>query len=1220
MLKTALIVFILMVAVASLFIFRHVSPKAAIVHVTQPTMPVESKDNLAGQGGFILASSFDDVKQWYTDNLIDRNPLTMWRPKEREYPQWIELRWRYPLRLNRMAFEDVSSNRVQAVTVLGWTDDAWKPVKSAGEKELGQENHKSVSFAEITTQRLRLVLEKGEGGFPQLAEVEAYGPPQPQVGKNKPYWDAWYIWYPEPDKVHKTGPRYFRKVFEITDLDAMQSAFIQARANDYYKIYVNGTDVATGSTTITPVNVKHCLHNGKNIIAAVSDLSHNPGQWGWGEMLIELSMNYQGRAVRIGTDKTWKSHAELVAGWEKSDFNDADWKEAAPYTRPPDGPWGEIAYHCTFVREKAVLVKTDIAPAAAKQGSVVDVSAILSVPERLKRDYFFVFDLAEKNLPGTSDDYFVAGAVTEPVKPTTSWKTGEQVTVGAHLRLPAFAPNGEIPLIIKAFDKETGIALALSDSTGKPLDSATTLKVMRLAQDKSQAESKMPPAACISFENNQASFSINGQHIPPVFPRYLSVPSFERFYYYSHNTGMHLHYIILYPRALDNENSLDIFNQRIMNILRVDPEAYLIVAMDVRPSKEWLKNHPEEKLINAFGKEGEVISFASKAYENRVNDYLRRLIAFVQSKPYANRVIAYHPMACGVPDSGMGGVEGNLWQPDRAKLTVGDYNPQALNAFREWLHAKYGGSVERLRAAWQDKTVTFESARPVRDELLREGKKGGVFRDPTEGRMTFDYFEFLPRLLGRFNQVMAKTVKEATGGKAIFMTHYGYVVEHLRGYNMPGGRFQNNNFDFPEMLNDPNIDIYLGAPNYDFRRAGDPYVLYFPLDSITLNRRQYVADGDYRTFIAAALDRGRHRSRRETDMVLKRDFASMMIGNSGSWLADMSGGTGRGGLGWFLDEGNLGTLKRINEIFTDALKTPRKSASEIAVFISMDTPRYEDAYYAPPLYQNLIQRFLYGQMHIMGAPFDVFMMNDLRHPDLRKDYKMYVFINPFYMSDDDRKAVEALKSGGKTLLWFYAPGYIDNNRGLSPAHITEVTGIKVAEKPDKERMRCTISSNAHPVTKGLPPGQVYETVGYGNPKSEALHPSAWSPVFFVDDTNAVVLGNYGDGKPAFAARDFKEWKSVYMAVPYLDAPALRNIARWAGVHLYAEENIVMDADNRFLMVHNGYNDGRKVKIALPNRKKITEIFSGKVVTEGADNFEADMSECDTKVYHMQDIP
>lgn len=1178
-------------------------------------------DNLARAGGYVLASSFQSYKDAYTDNLIDGDPNSIWRPKEPEFPQWIELRWRYPIRIDRIAFEECPPNTVTAARLEVFRN--WKPqvVKQVGPADMPAGSYKEITFPEVTTDRLRLVLEAGTGGFPQLCEFEAFGPPQPLVGRNEPYWDAWYIWYPEPSRVHQANsPRYFRKTFEITDLSIVQAAFLQARSNDYYKLFVNGREVAAGSTTIRAIDVKAALREGRNIIAAVADLGSNPGRWGWGEFLAELSLNSIGQTVRVGTDSTWRTHNTEVRGWQELEFDDSAWQPAAPYIQPPGGPWGRIPYHCTAVRERARVDRVTVTPPTAKPGDVLDVCAMFTVDNPLTGDYFFVFNLGDRAVHAQHGEFSVVRAVVEPPTLSSAWQAGVPVEVRANMRLPEFAPDGHVPLHVRAINAATGVELELVDSDG---GSVSEFAAVTVARHPKFGTPRPAVSGSPAFHNGQAALRIGDEIRPPLFWRYCQLNSFERSHHYAADTGIHLHHFIIYPHVIDVDRQtwqkgFAELDQNITNTLRVDPLADLMVLVDLRPTNAWLKAHPGERLINGFGDPGPV-SYASSGYEAEVHAYTRALIAFLKGKPYYGRVVAIKPMTCGVPDSGLGGVSINTWQQDRSKLTVGDYNPQAVKAFRGWLRAKYAGDVDKLRGAWCKPDVTFETAVPVFSELLLEGVDGGVFRDPTKGRMPFDYFEFLPGLLGRFYQRLAKLIKTETDGKVMVMIHYGYVIGHMTSCNNPGSIFQNNNFDFPDMLADPNIDAYLGAPDYARRLAGNPYTLYFPVESITLHRRQYIADGDYRTFVAKPVIHGRLRSARETEAVLKRDLATCIVGNSGTWFSDMSVGADRSAVGYFLEESILRTVRQMRKLFESALELQRIPVAEIAVFVSPETPKYHDAYRASIVYRNLIVWTYWRELHRIGAPFDCYMMNDLAHPDLRKDYKLYIFLNPFFMSEVERRAVDSLKRDGKTLLWFYAPGYIDDERGLDPVHIGEVTGITVTKRGDTELMRCAVTPTDHPITAGFEAKHEYVVKPFGYPATDRLHPTAFGPVFQVSDPAPVALASYADGQVAFAARDFGTWRSVYTALPYLDSKTLRNVATFAGVHIYCDKDVILDADNRFLMVHSGYDGDRNLTITLPGRKRVTDAISGDLLSEETSAFDLHLPECTTRVLRLSNV-
>ena len=585
-------------------------------------------------------------------------------------------------------------------------------------------------------------------------------------------------------------------------------------------------------------------------------------------------------------------------------------------------------------------------------------------------------------------------------------------------------------------------------------------------------------------------------------------------------------------------------------------------------------------------------------------------------------MIGYHPWSCGQPDSVQGGIISTNWeQPDRSKISVGDYNPQAVDRFRQWLRKKYHDSPAALRQAWKDNDVTFETARPVISQLVKEGVGGGVFRDPAvDGMAPFDYLEFWPTLLGDWHSMIAGTIKEETHGESLVLIHYGAILAFLQAAQ-PGGRLHNNNFDLVQRLNDPNIDGYVQASLYEFRHAGQPHVVFPPYSSMTLHGRIFLADDDMRTFTSGTPHHGRHLAEQETEAMVLRNLGWYAATRTGAWMADM--GRRRAnewtaqGHPWYAHPSTARAFKSMSDLLKEEFKHPHKPATEIAVFVSCDASRYGDAYRMAPIYHNVINRMVYQRLNQLGAPYDIYLMDDLDHPRIRKNYKLYVFLNPFMMTDRQRAAVDALKSGDRTLLWFYAPGYIRQEQGCRDEHVSETTGMIVRQKPGKEHLRMRVTDPAaSPITRRIEAGREYVTEGYGDNRWGRMHPITLGPVFYVDDPAAQPLAEYPDGRTAFAARDFGNWKSVYCAVPYLDGDALRGVARYAGVNIYVDEDIVMAADSRLLMLHNGFEQVRRVTVRLPCPRTVADALSGELIAENRRRFNIALPRCTTLILRL----
>jgi hypothetical protein len=494
---------------------------------------------------------------------------------------------------------------------------------------------------------------------------------------------------------------------------------------------------------------------------------------------------------------------------------------------------------------------------------------------------------------------------------------------------------------------------------------------------------------------------------------------------------------------------------------------------------------------------------------------------------------------------------------------------------------------------------------------VREDFPKSVFRDPARSRPAIDYFEFFPTLIGRYNRRVAAAIKRESGGRALTMVHSGAVVASMR---MSWGRqLQSNNNDLADLLDDPNIDMFIQAQPYNTRWAGEAVHLYVPEKSVELHGKLYLFDHDHRTLGCGFLRDGRHRSQYESEAVFRRDYAYQWIANAGAWIADMAYSRWPSFSSEWLPWYAMTEVARpIRETLATlgALNEPRRSVTEVAVVLSLNSPRYEDACRMGAHYKGLVNDFLFQKgLPFFGAPYDVILTSDLDHPNL-PDYKLYLFLNPTYFTAAEKRAIGRLKRDGKVLAWFYAPGYV-TDEGLSTAAVKEVSGIGLKANQEAFETPSLVFREGHPLSAGLG-GETLKAVTWDVFEKGDLSPSRISPIFYADDPDLSPAGFYADGKIAYGVKDFGTWKSVWCGVPNFNLAALVRLARFAGVHLYAEAPVVLSADSRMLMIHNGYDGARTLRISLPRPAKVSDLFTGARIAEGM-SFDLRLASPETKL-------
>jgi hypothetical protein len=274
--------------------------------------------------------------------------------------------------------------------------------------------------------------------------------------------------------------------------------------------------------------------------------------------------------------------------------------------------------------------------------------------------------------------------------------------------------------------------------------------------------------------------------------------------------------------------------------------------------------------------------------------------------------------------------------------------------------------------------------------------------------------------------------------------------------------------------------------------------------------------------------------------------------------------------------------------------------ADLAVFVSEDSNHW----IAPKAqgfarFQGILDQI--HQLNTSGVPYRLYLQSDLPDPKL-PDHKAYLFLNPYFMSDAERGAVEKLKRNGKTLIFLQAPDVVG---AADPARaISDLTGIQVAPTSAVERPTLEALTVDHPLLAGLD--------GY-------LSTSPWpsdAPTFAVRDSQATALARYrGAEQTAVAVRDFGAWKSVFIGVPGLTDAFAHNLAAWAGCWCAAEAGDAVYANQHFLTIHAIFPGAKALHLARPS--KVTDLTTGEVLSERTDVVEVGMQRGETRWFWLE---
>jgi len=645
--------------------------------------------------------------------------------------------------------------------------------------------------------------------------------------------------------------------------------------------------------------------------------------------------------------------------------------------------------------------------------------------------------------------------------------------------------------------------------------------------------------------------------------------------------GSFQHYDHPYWKS-DGRVEPEFHDAEIRKLLSYNPRAYVLPRLFAAAPEWWIQANPGEQCRYSGGQKDQPReSFASQKCREECGQAYRRAVRHMLQADYGPRLMGIH-----VTNGPWG--ENFHWDAYFSKANppaASDVSEPMRQQFVAYLRGKYGNDVARLRAAWNDPTLTFEAAQvPRAEQRLRT--TAGAWRDPRQSRAVMDYFECHNEVAVEMLDHYCRIVKEESGGTLPTVAFFGYTMDE----NWP---IESDHRGISKLLRLDSVDM-LSAPHTYYRRAlgGDGEMRQY-LASAALHGKLFIDEGDDQTYLEKRKPKPDPRCHvntvEETQALLYREFGNTVTHGVGLWYMDLKGG-------WFRDPVLVDTVGRMKKWADVSMRQSRKRNAQVAVISAPESEFYLGYRQTP---ENEISYGLYhdqmGEFYRTGAPFDWYLIDDLEAAR-DKGYKVFVFLDCFYLTAGQLKAVESLRSQNRTLVWFYAPGYA-SQEDLSLARVEALTGFAL-----------------EPVEEGMLRGEVCATgamVGIAK-RQKSL---------FVVRPGAGVreLARGTDNlkeKTVLASKRHPEWTSVFCSIPGLTADHLRGLYREAGVHVYTDCEDVLSANESWLMLHTR-TPGRK-NVILPKRcRKITEITAERIVAENASEFSIDLPKHSTAVFLLE---
>ncbi len=702
-------------------------------------------------------------------------------------------------------------------------------------------------------------------------------------------------------------------------------------------------------------------------------------------------------------------------------------------------------------------------------------------------------------------------------------------------------------------------------------------------------------------------------------------------------SGIKLFFLICDTQWL-KEDSFALFEEAAERLLAVVPDAYIFLRIGMHPPLSWMKENPDELVSYSDGKLKGAYLFTESYRENLPAMYslcsqkwredagkaLCDTYEEILKSKFSDRVAGFFFAAGGTSewyyltpteytkksvytDSGFFNVNHDTDYDN----VYADLSPAFRRQFSKYLKEKYKTN-DNLKKAWKcddadidnpkipDCTgryyvngVDYDLANPGGEFLANSsaplppsnGTNVGVFLDINKNMDVFDFY-----------RAWHKGVAES-------VVYFGNVIKSLNKDMLTGAFYGSAGsckfFSFgqsgavKDILNSGKIDFLASPGVYENREPGGFTGQRQVFDSFRLSNTMFVVEDDARTHHENAYYKNSFSmfDINDSENVLKREFGRNICQDTQAWWFDQHIGGGR-----YKDEEIYKLFKRQSEIAKLAYSKDRVKNSEIAFIYDEESLHIASAETS----NKMVELFRNYETDIVGAPSDRYYHDDMANPNM-PDYKLYVFVNTFYLTDKQREVIhKKLKKNHATALFMFGSGFVnpDKDEKLSAKHMSELTKIDIKMENKVVSGKWKVNKNSD-IFKNLDFGTIYGDF------TKKMMPNASSrmndirksradlyPFFYADDKDAEGAAYFCDNtKCAVAVKETGDFVSVYYGSTYLSANVLCEIARLAGCHIYCGSNDVLYANKHFITFHA--SSGGKKEIYLPCKADAYELYENR---------------------------
>ena len=710
--------------------------------------------------------------------------------------------------------------------------------------------------------------------------------------------------------------------------------------------------------------------------------------------------------------------------------------------------------------------------------------------------------------------------------------------------------------------------------------------------------------------------------------------------------GIKIYFLICDTLDLYDE-AFEMFDREARLLLEAVPDAYIIPRIGMHPTNEWIKKNPDECVkysdgdsppVHLFSESYETdlpahYSLASDKWRKDMSAALKKTLEKIKEQPYSDRVIGYFLAAGGTSEWYY-----MLSPVDYVKKRTLGHSKAFKREFSKYLKAKYQ-TDENLKAHWKNPEATiadppipefdkhFFVERVDEDSTIpkiRMYANTKSFPAPKNGFNFGSFPDFNGACTDVYDFYRAWNIATADSVLAFAKVIKDFDPEYLVGafYGSQGcinHVVSSSNGGTTKVLESEYVD-FLAAPGvYENRLPGGFTGQREVQDSFALHNKIYIVEDDVRTLAEFEYHKNLYQIYDMTDSinVLKREFGRTVCDDVQSWWFDQLIGGGR-----YKYPEIYELFAKQQEIAKDAYTLDRRTASEIALIIDEESMQAVSQHTT----RTAVENFRNYELAKVGAPVDQYYHNDMANPDM-PDYKLYVFLNQYVATPKEREIIQKkLKKNGAVALWLYAPGLIDDTRlegKISAENVKALTGIECEIDDAKHDPIFRWNGSEHKISENFDKRKLCGILD--RKKIMSLIGQRYNPTFLYDgymyptvysvDKDAENLAYFlTTSLPAVTLKECDGFTSILHGSKHLNSDTLREIARFAGCHIYSEGDDTFYANKNFITFHSS-STGRKT-IKLPRKCSPFEVYEKKFYAKDVCEIEFDAYLGETKMFKL----